>query len=90
VLFITLSGQAPIESTVTRRDAIDSANRRFIENRLGLWLLGAGGALAITGAVLAIVYRRDIFGGGEGGAALSRLDLAPIPGGALATASLRW
>jgi hypothetical protein len=61
IVILALSTDAPIDSAVTRRDALDSANRRHFENVAGMGLLGIGGGLIVIGAGLAIGYRHDIF-----------------------------
>jgi PEGA domain len=61
-VFFILATNAP-GSSATRREALDSAELRFVEGRTGVGLLGGGGGLIAIGAGIAIAYRRDIFGG---------------------------
>jgi hypothetical protein len=61
IVLVALSTDAPLDSTVTRREAIDSADRRHTESLAGLGLFGIGAGLGITAAALAIAYRHDIF-----------------------------
>jgi hypothetical protein len=61
IVLVALSTDAPLDSTVTRREAIDSADRRHTESLAGVSLFGIGAGLGITAAALAIAYRRDIW-----------------------------
>jgi hypothetical protein len=83
VVLVALAADAPAISSVSRREAIDSADRRFAEGRAGIALLAVGGALMLTAATVAIVYRRDLFGGGD----RARLALSPSTRGGL---EVRW
>jgi hypothetical protein len=82
-----LSTAAPPEAGITRREAVDSANKRYLESLSGWSLLGIGAALGITAAGITIYYRRDIFGEGrEKKVAKTRAFLIPsqgAPGGAV-------
>jgi hypothetical protein len=61
IVLVALSGDAPADSAVTRRAAVDSADRRYLEDRTG-WGFGImGAALAVTAGAIAIKYRHDIF-----------------------------
>jgi hypothetical protein len=82
-VLVVLSANAPDDTTVTRRSAIDSANQRFYEGRTGVGLLTVGTALAALGGGIAIAYRRDIFGGGPPGPAPARRASLAISGGGL-------
>jgi len=62
MVLTALSTDAPLDSAVTRREAVDSAQRRYLENRAGWGLMGIGAALAITASGIAIAYRHDIWG----------------------------
>jgi hypothetical protein len=61
VVLLALAADAPALSTVSRREAIDSAERRFVMNRTGIALLSLAGGLGIASGALAIHYRRDLF-----------------------------
>jgi hypothetical protein len=61
MVLTALSTDAPADSAVTRREAVDSANKRHLENLSGWGLLGIGAGLAITATAVAIKYRHDIF-----------------------------
>jgi hypothetical protein len=65
LVLVALSTEAPVNSSVTRRDAVDAAERRFLENRSGWGLLGIGAGLGITAAGITIHYRQDIFPSSE-------------------------
>jgi hypothetical protein len=47
----------------TRVSSLNDAELRYRESIVGNSFLGAAAGLALTGALMAIVYRRDIFGG---------------------------
>ncbi len=49
-------------TAATRAGAIQDANARFVESFAGDVFLGAAAVLAVTAAVITIVYRHDIFG----------------------------
>jgi hypothetical protein len=63
LVLVSLSTDAPLDSTVTRREALDSANARHLENISGWGLGGIGVALGITALGITIKYRQDIFPG---------------------------
>jgi hypothetical protein len=86
IVLVSLSSDAPANSAVTRREAIDSADRRFLEGRVGIGLLAGAGGLALTSGILAIAYRRDMF---EREAKLA-LGAAPLTDGAMVAAGGRW
>ncbi len=46
----------------TRAGALDDAQRRYVEGVAGDVFLGAAAGLALTAAVIVLVYRQDIFG----------------------------
>jgi hypothetical protein len=77
---------APLNSTVTRQEALDSADRRFIMNRIGQGGLLAAAALAVTAGILTLAYRRDIF---ETKVKVTA-GLAPTQDGVAAAAMVRW
>src|SRR5262249_12563763 len=62
IVTVALSRDAPLHSTVTRREAVDSPGPRYLENLAGWRLMGIGLGLGITAAGIAIAYRHDIFG----------------------------
>lgn len=95
VVLMVLADDAPANSSVTRAEALASADRRFAEGRIGIGLLAGAGALAVTSAVVTLVYRREIFGGPArsrpvGGAGRAALGLAPTRAGALASLEVSW
>ncbi len=61
-VLVALSTNAPNDMAVVRRDALESANTRFIEGRVGIGVLAGAGALALTSVILAVAFRKDIFG----------------------------
>jgi hypothetical protein len=87
-----LSTAAPTDSAVTRREAVDSANKRYLESLAGWSLLGIGGALGITAIGITAYYRQDIFGEGKkkGAKARAFLGSPPLGQGALGGAVLSW
>lgn len=92
VVLVALASDAPATSTVTRREAVDSANRRYLESLSGWSLLGIGGALGITAIGISIRYRQDIFGEGRDRKQVARVFLGPPPlgQGALGGVVLSW
>jgi hypothetical protein len=58
---------------LSRVAAIDNANNRFLFSALGTGFFSAAAALAVTAAVITIVYRHDIFG-------TSRHEASPVAG----------
>jgi PEGA domain len=86
IVLVALSTDAPLDSGVTRRQAVESADRRYLENRAGWGMLGIGAGLGITAAALAIAYRRDMFGG-EGKV---RAFVAPARSGVMAGVGMSW
>jgi hypothetical protein len=56
-----ISTDAPADSAVTRRTALDSANKRHLEYLAGFGLLGVAAGLVVTAAGVAIRYRHDVF-----------------------------
>ncbi len=61
VVTVALSNDAPADSSVSRREAVKSADQRHLENLSGWGLLGIAAGLAVTAAGIAIRYRHDIF-----------------------------
>jgi hypothetical protein len=91
VVLIALSQNAPAPTAVSRAFAIKSANDRFVEGRVGIGLLAGAGGFAATAALLAIFYRRDMFGvPTREPTRRASLEVAPTAGGAMATATVRW
>jgi hypothetical protein len=88
IVLVSLATDAPSNSAVTRKEAIASADRRFVEGRVGIGLLAGAGALALNSAVLAIAYHRDVFSR-EAPRPIS-LGLGPARGGALVVGEVRW
>jgi len=86
---MALSADVPPNSAVTRRDAVESANKRFLENRAGWGLGGIGVGLGVTAAAIAIAYRHDVFPGAEKKLAL-RPFVAPSLSGAMGGVVLSW
>ncbi len=50
------------DPSLSRQAAIDNANARFLFSELGVGFLAGAGGLALTAAIITIVYRHDIFG----------------------------
>jgi len=50
-------------TAATRVGALDDAQKRYVEGLAGDVFLGAAAGLALTAAVIVLVYRQDIFGG---------------------------
>src|SRR5262245_2239344 len=61
VVLTALAANAPANSSVSRREAVDSSERRFLMSRISWGLFAGAGALAITSAALTIRYRLDLF-----------------------------
>jgi hypothetical protein len=87
-VMIVLSRVGPGTTGVTRNVAVQAANDRFVEGRTSIVLLATAGGLAATAATLAVVFRKDIFG--IGASQRASLELAPGPGGVMASATVRW
>ena len=91
VVMIALSKSTPPPTGVSRAFAIKDSNDRFVEGRVGIGLLAGAGGFAATAALLAIVFRRDMFGvQTREPERRASLDVAPTIGGALVTATVRW
>jgi hypothetical protein len=86
IVLMAIASDAPLNSTVTRQEALDSADRRFIMNRIGQGGLLAAAALAVTAGILTLAYRRDIF---ETKVKVTA-GLAPTQDGVAAAAMVRW
>lgn len=90
VVGIVLDALAAQPTTAsTRVGAINDANARFVESFAGGVFLGAAAALAVTAAVITIVYRHDIFGSTREERPSARKPVAVRPYG-LAGLEVRW
>jgi PEGA domain len=89
-VLIALSKDAPTLSAVTRAAAISDASDRFVDGRGAIALLAVAGGSAATAAILALVFRKDMFAIGEQKLKRAALDLAPTLGGATLQATVRW
>ena len=77
-------------TAATRAGALQDANARFVESFAGDVFLGAAAVLAVTAAIVTIVYRHDIFGSTareERAPDRKRVTLAPSAHGGL---EVRW
>jgi hypothetical protein len=72
-------GHTSPDPGLTRVAAIDNANNRFFYSALGNGFFIGASALAVTAAVITIVYRHDIFG-------TTRRESVPVADGAHTTA----
>jgi PEGA domain len=71
-----ISTDAPADSAVSRRTALESADKRHLELLAGWGLLGVAAGLVVTAAGVAIRYRHDLFPEKKKG-----LALVPAAGG---------
>jgi hypothetical protein len=90
VVLTALAVDAPANSSVTRREAVDSSERRFLMSRISWGLFAGAGALAIVSAVLAIHYRRDLFGPDKKANRLATIGLQPSGDGVTLAATVTW
>lgn len=90
VVLLALSADAPANSSVTRREALDSADRRFAMNRAGLALFAVATSMALFAGGLAIKYRRDMFTPSEKPKKRASLLIAPATDGLMMGAIGSW
>ncbi|MGZ3443690.1 MAG: PEGA domain-containing protein [Polyangia bacterium] len=91
VVGIVLDALALSQTTAsTRAGAIQDANVRYLESIVGNVFLGAAAGLALTAAVIVIVYRQDIFGATAREEKASEKKRAKIRPWGLAGLEVRW
>jgi hypothetical protein len=69
--------QSSPDPGLTRRAALDNASSRYLFSEVGVGFLTAAAALAVTAAVITIVYRHDLFGAAKKEPQHARATLLP-------------
>ena len=94
IVMEALALDVPANSTVTRQQALDSANRRHLESLAGASLFTIAAGLAVTSGAITLKYRHDIFGTTappkEGQPRKLSLTVSPTRDGVATALAVRW